>query len=314
MKFGNLKLPRLIHKGNWKIILYSILGASIFWFFNALNKDYTANISQPLDFIFDREGLVIVEIPREVNVNVSGGGWNLLRKTSWINVEPIEIRLESPTTTQVMVGASLRPLLSDQLDELKVNFVNSDTLFFDIQSRKEKTIPVWVDSAGLDMRNGFRLTTSISASPDSVTLSGPEKKIDAYPDTMVLKISEERIDEDFDNEVDVPDLPRQIRANPDEVEVTFSVRRFVNRNHEIQFEWSGFPEDSSITLSSSQIQLIYKINEDMEENIPDSLFSMTAYFEDINPVDSTLVPRLENFPSFIEPVGLDSSSIKVIYE
>ena len=314
MKFRNLKLPRLIHKGNWKIILYSIIGASTFWFFNALNKDYTANIKQPIEFLFDRDGLVIVSIPEDVNVNVSGGGWNLLRKTSWFNVEPIQIRLESPTTTKVMVGASLRPLLSDQLDELKVNFVNSDTLFFDIQNRKEKTIPVWVDSTQLDMRNGFRLVTPITASPDSVTISGPEEKIDSYPDTMILSISEERIDEDFDNEVDVPDLPRQVRSNPDEIEIAFSVRRFVNRNKEIIFEWSGFPEDSSITLSGSRIELIYRVNEELEENIPDSLFSMTAYFEDINPEDSTIIPRLEAFPSFVEPVGVDSAIIKVLYE
>jgi len=314
VKERNLKLPRLIHKGNWKIILYCFLGASIFWFFNALNKDYTASIRQPLEFVFDREGLVVVRLPDEVNVNVSGGGWNLLRKTSWFNVKPIQINLESPTSTRVMIGSSLRPLLSDQLDEFTVNFVISDSLFIDVELETQKSIPILVDSIALNLRNRFRVTSPINLSKDTLRITGPESMINSFPDTFIVRIEEQRIDDDFDRDVEINGLPKFIRAEPEEIEVSFRVSKFVNRNKELTIQYSGFPLDSSISLSSERIQLIFLANENMDEQIPDSLFSMVAYLEDVNPEDSTLLPRLEKHPSFIEPVGIDSSSIKVIYE
>ena len=78
----NKWFPTIGIKENWKVILLSIIGAATFWFFNALNKNYDARISYPLSFSFDRDSVIVVEpLAEEVKIDVTSGGWNLLRKT-----------------------------------------------------------------------------------------------------------------------------------------------------------------------------------------------------------------------------------------
>ncbi len=109
---------------NWKVVLLSIIGATTFWFFNALNKDYDARISYPIEFQFDRDSVVIMQpLPTTLSIDVSSGGWNLLRKTFWFNVTPIQIVLENPTEIGFYTRNSLMPIVSDQLDELKINYL-----------------------------------------------------------------------------------------------------------------------------------------------------------------------------------------------
>jgi hypothetical protein len=313
VRFKNLKLPPLIHKGNWKIILFSLIGASIFWFFNALNKDYTANIDQPLEFVFDEEGLVIVDLPEKVELNVSGGGWNLLRKSSLVNLKPVQIYLESPTTTKVMIGSTLRPLLSDQLDELEVNYVISDSLFINVEPNREKKVKLWIDSLGIDLRRNYRLNSPIRIAIDSILISGPESLVTSFSDTLSLIIDESRIDEDFSGTVEVTGLPRFVKSDIEEVDVSFGVSEWIPVTRKVRIDPLGFPQDSTIVFPSQTMEIRFMINENQSSNFPDSSFAVHAHFEEINPGDSTLLPRLVKYPSEIDQISYDSTAIRVIY-
>ena len=60
-----------LHGANLRIVFLSLLTATIFWFFNALNKEYTAKINYPVEIIYGRDSLVAVnELPKHIPVNV----------------------------------------------------------------------------------------------------------------------------------------------------------------------------------------------------------------------------------------------------
>ncbi|MDH5597977.1 MAG: hypothetical protein OEY34_02570, partial [Cyclobacteriaceae bacterium] len=62
---------------NWKIVVLCLVTATIFWFFNALNKNYSANIKYPIEFLYDKDLYQAIEIPPEdVLINLEGVGWN----------------------------------------------------------------------------------------------------------------------------------------------------------------------------------------------------------------------------------------------
>ena len=118
---------------NWKVVVLSLVGATTFWFFNALNKSYDTNINYPIEFVFDKDSVVVMKpLPENIRMNVSSGGWNLLRKTYWFNLPPIEIELTNPTSVQYMDRGLLFPIVVNQMTELRVNYIVSDSLFIDI--------------------------------------------------------------------------------------------------------------------------------------------------------------------------------------
>jgi hypothetical protein len=73
-------------------ILVCLFMAGVIWFFNAMNKEYTTQIKYPVHFNFDEERLTSIgELPEKLKVNVTGQGWNLLKRSLYYNVKPVEI-------------------------------------------------------------------------------------------------------------------------------------------------------------------------------------------------------------------------------
>ena len=92
------------NKKNWKAVVLCIFTATVFWFFNALNKDYTTTISFPLAFDYDRDRFIPVEpLPRDVRINVTGIGWNLFRRSTRVKVPPLVIPLDRPADVKKIV-------------------------------------------------------------------------------------------------------------------------------------------------------------------------------------------------------------------
>jgi len=124
------------NKKNWKAVVLCIFTATVFWFFNALNKDYTTTISFPLAFDFDRDRFIAVKpLPQDVRINVTGIGWNLLRRSSRLKVPPLIIPLERPVDVKKIVGSTLPVFFANQLADFQINFVITDTLRLAIEPK-----------------------------------------------------------------------------------------------------------------------------------------------------------------------------------
>jgi hypothetical protein len=213
---------------NWKVVLLSLGGATTFWFFNALNKEYSAVISYPIEFQFSRDSVVIIDpLPTTVTIDVSSGGWNLIRKTLFFNVTPIQIELENPTEISYYTRSALFPLVIDQLEELQVNYLITDTLHINIDKKKRKKVILKVDSLSIPLHEGYRLTSSILISPDTIELIGAKSFLDTLGKYYYIPLDASRIDDPYNQKVTVKGPEKaQMLAFPKEVRVAFDVERF----------------------------------------------------------------------------------------
>ncbi len=91
-------------EGNLKIVLLCVLAATTFWFFSALNKtDYTTRLDYPIVFSYPTDSTYLLsQLPENISVQVSGGGWHLLRKTLLVNTRPVQITLDEPTRVKAI--------------------------------------------------------------------------------------------------------------------------------------------------------------------------------------------------------------------
>ncbi len=280
MNFFRFLLPGF--KQNWKVVLLSVLGAATFWFFNAMNKNYDTRLDYPLSYTFNRDSVVVVDpLARTIKIDVSSGGWNLIRKTLKISAQPIDIALENPTDIKFLTRSSLIPMITDQLDGLKLTYIVTDTLYFNIEEKVVKRLPLYIDSTNVPLEENYRIISPIELYYDSVMVIGPKSTISTMNDHVQLKFDDSGIDSDFEKELGY-DIDPIIEVTPPKTVVRFDVSRFLLKELIIPIEFLNFPTDSSTVAVQSDIKLYYTVNEDFENEVNSSDFSVTLDYNMLN--------------------------------
>lgn len=301
-------------KESWRVVILCLAAGTTFWFLNALNKNYTTKINHPIFFVFDREETVVMEeLPEKIEIDVSGQGWNLLRKTFWFNVQPINIPLNNPTQIDFIVGSSLVPFISEQVPELNLNYVVTDSIFIHIDRKVGKEMAVDIDSAAIQLQDGIRITSPISLNPDSVLFEGPSVIIDTLPAKVFVKLPESIIDEDFNEplEIDYPEVDH-LNYIPEQVNVSFETGSYVQENMIVPVSLINFPADSSFLLSNQQVLLRYRVSTEDAGKLTTGDFKVIVNFKNL--VDSTLSPLVIKYPDYIDNLTVTPSILEVRHE
>ena len=295
------------------MVVLCLLAATTFWLLNALNKRYTTKISYPIEFLVDNPDTVIVvkELPSKVEIDVSGGGWNLLRRTLWFNVNPLAIPLNNPTEVKHIPGSSLVPLISEQLSDISLNYVITDTLKIDIEAKMLKSAHLRIDSASINLAPSFRIMSEIAINPDTVTFVGPSSLISQLPDTVYLTLPD-IIASDYNENININGVESNlIHHAPQEVNVRFEVASFLRQTTVVDVVPMNFPADSSLVLLDIKVEVIYSVQEEMAGAIEEEDFKIWADFNQFDQTDSTVTPILDSIPDFILELKINPDKLRV---
>jgi len=292
------------------------LGATIFWFFRALNKDdYTATISYPITFQYGQvDSLILIEdLPSEIQINVTGSGWPLFRKTMGFSKQPVAIPLNQPTNTSYVLGSSLLGTVIEQVKPLQVNGIVTDTLKLHIERKVTRKIPIVIDSLQVDLAAGFRIVGPIFLDDDTLRVVGPASLVGQLNEVHQLTIPRTQIDKNYDEFIalEMLDIP-SFEYEPEKVRIRFSVRAFVQQTQQIPVSLRNFPTDSSIIIGRTEVACSFYFPQQYLDSL--SFFNLEAIVDlnKMNPRDSTIIPELTMIPSYLQDVVLDSIPIKVI--
>ncbi len=303
------------NRTNWKAVSLCFLAAMVFWFFNALNKNYSTNLRFAVNFEFDESRYVPVDpMPSAVFMNVSGNGWDLLRKTLGVNVPNMNIPLERPTEVRKIVGSTLPALLAGQLGSLQINHVVTDTLYLSVDTRVHKKIKVIADEGGFSFLSGFGRLSPIVVLPDSVDLEGPRSILAGLPDSVMLTITAENIDKDYRGEAEVI-LPNGnlIRRDPAIVEVMFEVTEFAEVEKMLRLEIHNTPPGARLNMGIDSIRCLVRIPANQLEDF--MLGSGTEVgilnLKGMKRGEIRLLPQVEGLPKNAKLLHVDSVAIRL---
>lgn len=293
----------------------SILGATIFWFFSALGKDYNYRIKYPIQLVFDRDSLIMIKSPSKyLDLEVSGGGWDLFRQNFWFGSDPILFYMDAPTEKTFFTREDISSIISEQLEEFEINIIHNDTISFDIDRRSSKKVALKLDSMSINMEDDYRITSAISISPDSTLISGPESFIDTLKDTWIFSLGYQEIDNSFDRFVPLglPDK-YEINADPSSTNVTFEVDRFLRIEKTIPIELLNFPDDSSAFLEPTTVQLSFTIQRALEEELEMEDFKVVVDYNMMELKDSLAPAVVVFYPEIVSEISMVPDSLKIFH-
>ncbi|WP_276367672.1 hypothetical protein [Chryseolinea sp. H1M3-3] len=300
------------HRRNWKAVALCIFAATVFWFFNALNKSYTTNINLPLVFDYDQENYIAVRpLPEAVRFNVTGVGWNLFRRSAGLKIPPLVVPLPQPSEVKKIVGSTLPALVLNQPEGFAINFVLTDTLHVAIEPKSSKWITLQIDTPTLLFKGGYGLISEVQISPDSVFIEGPVKLINSLPAKVDLKLDARNIDEDFSDDVEVKFLNDElIKRNPPTVSVSFRVDRYIEVEDSVKLEIINPPKNAWTVIGEKKLAFTAAVPQSFQKSFSVDSLRALVDLKNITKGEKKILPKIEGLPPYSRVVKLDSISVK----
>jgi len=289
-------------------VVLCLFAATIFWFFNALNKNYSANINFPVSFDYDRQNYIPVKsLPSTIRLNVSGLGWDLFRKSSGLKVPPLVIPLERPVEVRKIVGSTLPALFSTQLEGLQINFVLTDTVYIDIDEKVKKKFRVQLDSLWRYLDPDFGLLSDITLMPDSVWLEGPQKIVDALPEVISLLMPQKNIDSDFIGEVEIVfQDDALVKCDPPVIEVSFDVEKLMEINDRIPLEVINVPPKLRPSIDVQEINCTYRLPVSLVKKLASDSLRAVIDLKALTGGNYKIVPQITGLPVHAQLIKVDT--------
>lgn len=299
-------------KTNWRAVALCLVAATVFWFFNALNKEHTATISFPIDFKYNESVFMPVKtLPKSVFINITGIGWDLLRKSVGFKVQPLQISLDRPSEIKKLPPNSVLALATAQFGQLKINHVASDTLEISIDRRKSKKVKLFVTKDQFRFDPKFGRSSKITISPDSVLLSGPTSILNQFPDSLQIQFIDEVIDEDVNKEGDII-LPIEdgVTMNTETARVRFRVSNLIEQIKKVKIVVFPAPPFRH-QLSTDSVNVHFKIPSSLRDSLTraDILFAVIDLRE-FEAGTTKATPALKGSVPFARVISTDSITVR----
>lgn len=316
-----LKIEKLKNDKRVVVFLICMLIATVLWFLNALEKDYSTTISYPVRYVSPPNHQFLTNTPPEkLDLKVDAHGFTLLRhKLSFsyspiiLNLTNITRNLESNNGVYLVQGNTLIRRISGQIsNEISLQQVNPDIIRIVLDSLKTKSVQVKAD-VYVDFKTQFNLKNPINVQPGKVMLTGPALIVDTVQFILTEKHTFKELDKTIDRTLKLKH-PESTTLVPAEVHLQIEVEKYTEKQIRIPVQFINKPDDVRIKLFPSEITINCRVGLSEFDNITDTDFRAVIDYTTVNNNTSRLAVTIVDKPSFVEITRLTPESVEYLIE
>ena len=302
------------NRTNWKAVILCLLAAAIFWLFNSFNKSHSYTVRFPLRFEYDHERFVAIKpLPHQISINVTGTGWDLIRKTLKVEIPPLVVPIERPLEIRKIPTGSITAILVTQLGNLKFNFFATDTLHILLDEKVSRTFRLSADVSEIDFKEGYGIVGPVELSPDTVLIDGPKSIITPLPDIISIPVIARGISKTFQEEVEVPLFSSEsVNRNPPVVTASVEVGPLETVEAMIKVKTVNQPRRWRAVITDS-VKVSFRIPADQIENVRSALMQVRAILDLSGAGNESYhaFPVVVGLPIYAQVISIDSVSLKI---
>lgn len=290
----------LFKKLDIKVVVISFLFAATFWFFRAMNNLYDYTVKYDLVVDYDKtEWTQTNDGGKKVPINVSGKGWFLLGQAFGFYPNTIYLKLNELPYKKYALAPSVYPVLKNKIRDVRINYIAQDTIKFNIEPLKTKSVPFSVVDANIDQNH--KLSKNIIFSPKTIEITGARSVIDTIKS---IPLNTELIDPDdtLPQIISTKDLlPDSIKSATTEVKVTGEI---------IELLRSNFAIVSKVVVNGDTTGYQFTINSTFESTLTeDSVNKILERNFFIKKQKEVLLPAFKKLPESILETEVTPSQI-----
>lgn len=304
---------------NLKVVVLCIAAATTFWILNALNKDnYTTIVDYPIAWDYDEEKYMAVQpLPETFPIQISGNGWDLLRKYFKLNEPPFIINLAEPSSRNYILTSELQRPLGDFLTPTTLLGALEDSIRFSIDKIETRELDLIVDTTSFSLAKNIEIEGSVNFSPRKITVKGPSSLLETFEGKFSVPLNETRISSNFNKSVPIEideNLSEFISLEQETVEVSFSIIQYLEGNKRLKVKKINFPR--TVTLQDEEItpMISYLVDGSKVTELKDVEFDAILDYGKRNREDSTITIVVKPNPSYIKEMVVTPAFVKLKYE
>lgn len=301
------------------MVVLCVAAATTFWVLNALNKDnYSTIVDYPVQWEYDQKNYIPVKpLLQSIQIQISGNGWDLLRKYFNISGTAYPILLQSPAEKKYLLSADLKRSLGEFITPTQLENVLGDTIRYQIDRIVTKTLRPVLDSLSYSFDKNIALEGKVNFIPDQLEITGPSSVLEAFEGNYPVALNASKINSNFSGKVpltvDEPLAPL-IQLKQKEIQVSFSVLSYLEGNKRLKIKKINFPSNVKISNEELIPVLSYLIEESDLPQLKDLQFEAVLDYRKRNRTDSTLQIEVSPNPRFLKEVRISPPQIKLKYE
>lgn len=301
------------------MVVLCIAAATTFWILNALNKDnYTTIVDYPIAWDYDQDNYMAVKpLPETVPIQISGNGWDLLRKYFQLNEPPYIINLEEPSSRNFILTTDLKRPLGDFITPTNLISMLEDSIIFNIDKIELRKLNLVLDTTSFSLAKNIEIEGPIRFSPDQVTVKGPTSILELYEGKFPVTLNENRISQNFQKTVPISinkNLAEVVSLQEESVDVSFTVIQFLEGNKRLKVKKINFPRTVSLQNEEITPMITYLVDGSKVTELKDIEFDAILDYRKRNKEDSTIAIEVRPNPSFIKEIIIEPAFVKLKYE
>ncbi|MFD1294308.1 hypothetical protein ACFQ5N_10710 [Lutibacter holmesii] len=316
-KISNLNLK---NNRKLKVFLFFLVLTSIIWLLIALSKNYTSTAIFKVEY----ENLPVDKLVQnkpisEVEISINAPGFTLINYK--IRTHKIAFNLNglisNKGTSFLLPNTQLSYLNKQVSNETTVVDVLQDTIFFDLGRNISKKVVV-KPNVDVKFKLGYNFIEDLKLIPDSIVITGPEKKIDSISEifTMPLELADVHQTIEADLKLDIPAAKLNLKVSNKSVHVLGKVDKFTEGVFKIPVRFINEPENVTINPFPKEIEVVYRVGlshfNKINENSVSVVFDYNQYKNDT--LIQYLTPVIQQKSEFIHSLEIQPNQIEFLIQ
>ncbi len=262
-----LKLKGFKFDPNTFTFLFFLLVSTVFWFFNALNKEYVATINVPVKFInFPENKLVAGDFIDRLKVKVEANGYSFLKYNSTpIKAAVINLKLHSIYTVSendnkrfYLLSSTIQNEIAAQLDgATNIKSIKPDSIIFVLDEVIKKKVPV-IKNISLNFRQQYMLKDSVKIIPDSIYIRGVKSVLD----TVNRVYTERKVLKDLHDSLSI-ELPlkslKGVAFSTAQIKCIIPVEEFAEISYTLPIQVENLPPNYTLKLFPAEAKVVCNV-------------------------------------------------------
>ncbi|MFO7940322.1 MAG: hypothetical protein R6U66_11305 [Bacteroidales bacterium] len=301
--------------------LLFVLFATVFWFLIKLEEEFTTEIEYPIRFANLPEDKVLVgELPESFSLNITAHGFNLLKYKFSNAVIPFTIdfndyplKLSRSSSNFFILTEDIRKNIEKQLsNEVSVQKIRPDSLFFDFDERSYKLVPV-IGRHEIQLAQQYMFEGKPQLTPDSVEVSGPLSLLDTLQAVYTQPKVFTNVNTQLDKELKLEPL-KQLDLAQEQVRLTAEVVQFTEASVQLPIETRNVPDSLRLITFRKDAVVRCRVSFENYPKIISALFEVVVDYNDIREHPQQLPLYVRKAPEYTRSVRVEPQAVDYLIE
>lgn len=281
-----------------------------------LSAKYSSETWVKMEYVQNRKNMFFQEVPAEkLNVKVKTTGFKLI----YLYFFPKKITLYSSdfkhATSYKYYFLPNKNLFKFQPDwhAIEIQQFEKDSIFLSLGKFKSKTIPV-ISQVNAYPKAGYLLHGGVTISPDSITVSAPEKYLDSVSYVTTEKMELTDLKSDFSKKVALEIKPHLVYSDS-MVTITGNLSKYTELKMKLPILINTKHADNKTYIFPETAVLYYQIGFEDYDKIKNSEFELSVDIPAVNTEITRYLPvYLSKKPDFITIYRIEPEYVNYIIE